>query len=84
MPSDSAEGPFNRWAPGSTAPFALASDESLFTLLPTDSDVTRDSYLKWSDIAQCIHVFPPYLLAVGHPHTTTQVFCLSNLPNHPC
>ncbi|EUB56684.1 hypothetical protein EGR_08412 [Echinococcus granulosus] len=54
----------DKWVVGASAPFIFASDESFFTLMPDDTDVKSTPTFTWSDIAQCIQVFPPFLLAV--------------------
>lgn len=60
--------PDERWIPGTSAPFAVASDENLYTLMPVDDDVGGTVLSKLSDIPQCLHAFAPYLCAVGlHP-----------------
>nr|CDS22825.1 Vam6:Vps39 protein [Echinococcus granulosus] len=53
----------DKWVVGASAPFIFASDESFFTLMPDDTDVKSTPTFTWSDIAQCIQVFPPFLLA---------------------
>ncbi|KAL5970135.1 Vam6/Vps39-like protein, partial [Taenia solium] len=61
---DSARGNcYDKWVVGASAPFVFASDESFFTLVPDDDDVKSTPTFTWSDIAQCIEVFPPFLLA---------------------
>ncbi|KAM7541235.1 hypothetical protein Aperf_G00000043389 [Anoplocephala perfoliata] len=52
-----------KWVPGTSAPFALASDEHVYTLMPVDDDIKSKPVTKLSDIPQCLHAFPPYLLA---------------------
>ncbi|VDM35644.1 unnamed protein product [Hydatigera taeniaeformis] len=56
----------DKWVVGASAPFVFASDESFFVLLPDDADVKSTPACTCSDIAQCIQVFPPFLL-VGLP-----------------
>ncbi|VDK34283.1 unnamed protein product [Taenia asiatica] len=65
---DSAKGNcYDKWVVGASAPFVFASDESFFTLMPDDDDVKSTPTFTWSDIAQCIQVFPPFLLAFHQP-----------------
>ncbi|BHF60989.1 Vam6/Vps39-like protein [Sparganum proliferum] len=51
------------WMTGSAAPFALASDDQLFTLLPNAGSIDEKPAFRWSGIPQCFQVCPPYLLA---------------------
>ncbi|VDN21570.1 unnamed protein product, partial [Dibothriocephalus latus] len=51
------------WMTGSAAPFALASDDQLFTLLPNTGFIDEKPVFRWSGIPQCFQVCPPYLLA---------------------
>ncbi|KAL5111392.1 Vam6/Vps39-like protein [Taenia crassiceps] len=53
----------HKWVVGASAPFVFASDESFFILMPDDGDVKSTPTFTLSDIAQCIQVFPPFLLA---------------------
>ncbi|VDO05129.1 unnamed protein product [Rodentolepis nana] len=55
--------PDEKWVLGTSAPFAMASDENLYTLLPLNDDVGSTPTSTLSDIPQCLHAFPPYLLA---------------------
>uniref|UniRef100_A0A0X3P3Z9 Vam6/Vps39-like protein n=1 Tax=Schistocephalus solidus TaxID=70667 RepID=A0A0X3P3Z9_SCHSO len=51
------------WMTGSAAPFALASDDQLFTLLPNTGFIDEKPAFRWSGIPQCFQFCPPYLLA---------------------
>lgn len=62
-----------KWIPGTSAPFALASDEHVYALMPLDDDVRSTPVTELSDIPQCLHAFPPYLLAVAFRHLQTHL-----------
>nr|CDS31910.1 Vam6:Vps39 protein [Hymenolepis microstoma] len=55
--------PDEKWILGTSAPFAVASDENLYTLMPLNDDVGSTPTSTLSDIPQCLHAFSPYLLA---------------------